>query len=566
MSLTSAMLTGLSGMNGNAIRIDTIGDNIANVNTTSFKSSRANFENQFSLLLAGGTGPSGVSGGTNPSQIGMGTKLSSVQRNTTQGSIESTGVPTDMAIDGNGFFVVRSSSLGQLYTRAGTFQLDADRNLVTAQGYSVQGYGVDENFNIIPGALTNLSVPIGALSTARATSRASLDGNLNASGTIASQGALLYSQAFTDTGGGPAAQATLLTDLCDPSTPGTPLFAVGNTITIANATKGGRELPTAIYRVTATSTLGDFATFLQNQLGINTDPATGGTPGVRVSNTNPPGAGVLVIEGNPGEDNNISLDLSSIRSDNASFPTPFNFTTQQSANGESVSTSFIAYDSLGTPVRVDVTMTLAEKSTAGNTWRFYVESRDDTDASPVLGNTGTLTFDPDGRLSAVTNNTIQINRAGTGAVTPLQITLDFTDTTGLTSSSSSLVTTMQDGYASGSLTGFSVGSDGVITGTFSNGLTRTLGQLAIATFTNTEGLVSKPHNTWVVGANSGLPVITTPESLGAGSVISGALETSNVDLTSEFIGLITATTGFSAAGRVISTSNDLLNELLVLAR
>jgi flagellar hook protein FlgE len=129
-----------------------------------------------------------------------------------------------------------------------------------------------------------------------------------------------------------------------------------------------------------------------------------------------------------------------------------------------------------------------------------------------------------------------------------------------------MVTTTQDGYASGTLTGFSVGADGVITGSFSNGLTRTLGQLAVATFTNPEGLVSSVNNLYMVGPNSGQPVIAPPQTLGAGRVLSGALELSNVDLTREFIGLITATTGFSASGRVISTSNDLLNELLTIAR
>ncbi|NWF97307.1 MAG: flagellar hook-basal body complex protein, partial [Candidatus Thorarchaeota archaeon] len=128
------------------------------------------------------------------------------------------------------------------------------------------------------------------------------------------------------------------------------------------------------------------------------------------------------------------------------------------------------------------------------------------------------------------------------------------------------VMTSQDGFPAGTLVSFGVGTDGVITGAFSNGLTRPLGQVALATFTNPEGLVGGVNNLFHVGPNSGQPVITAPETLGAGRVLGGSLELSNVDLTREFIGLITATTGFSAAGRVISTSNDLLNELLTIAR
>lgn len=565
MSLTSAMMTGLTGLHGNQLRIDNIGNNVANVNTTAFKGSRANFENQFSILLSGGTGPNGASGGTNPSQVGMGTRLSSIQRNFSGGPIETTGMPTDMAIDGAGFFIVRTPGAAQAYTRDGTFKLDGDNTLVTSQGFPVQGYGVDENFQISPGRLTDLKIPLGALTTARATSRASLDGNLNASGEIATQGSVHSTQAFVDGGGAPATGATLLSNLYDPASPGNPLFQVGDTITIANVSKGGRELPPAVYTVTDASTLGDFAEFLQGSLGINTDPAAGGTPGVRISSTNPPGAGALVIEGNRGTANNLTLDFSSIRSSNANFPTPFAVNAEQEANGESVYTSFVAYDSLGTPVQVDLTMTLESKSDSGNTWRFYATSHDDTDISSVIG-TGTLTFDPDGRLVSAQDNKIQITRTDTGAVTPIEITLDFGEVTGLTSAQSSLLVALQDGYSSGTLNDFSVGTDGVITGTFSNGLTRTLGQIALATFTNPEGLVMEANNLYLAGANSGNAMISEPQSLGAGRVISQSLELSNVDLTREFIGLITATTGFSAAGRVITTSNDLLNELLMIAR
>lgn len=566
MGLTSAMMTGLSGLNTNQIRIDTIGDNVANINTTAFKGNRATFENQFALNLAGGTGPGPTSGGTNPSQLGLGAVLGSIQRSFQPGPIETTGVPTDLAIEGSGFFIVNGPGDRQMFTRDGTFKVDANKNLVTSQGFAVQGYGIDSAFNIVPGALTDLIIPLGTLSTARATSRAGLDGNLNANGTIATEGSVLATQVFQDGGGAPVTQATLLTQVYDPAAAGTPIFAAGDVLTLANARKGGREIPQATFDVTAATTMADLATFLQNNLGINTDPAAGGSPGVRVSTTNPPGVGVLVIEGNVGEDNAIAMDLSTLRSTNVNHPTPFAFNQQQAANGESVFTSFIAYDSLGTPVQVDVTMTLDSKSTAGNTWRFYVESRGDTDATPVLGTTGTLTFDADGRLVATNNNTVQITRQDTGAVSPLQIALDFSNVTGLTSRDSTLVTTTQDGYASGTLSGFSVGTDGVVTGSFSNGLTRALGQVALATFTNPDGLTLGVNNMYAVGPNSGQPVITAPQTLGSGRVLSGALELSNVDLTREFIGLITATTGFSASGRVISTSNDLLNELLMIAR
>jgi len=567
MGLTSAMFTGLTGLNTNQFRIDTVGDNIANINTTAFKSNRANFENQLSITISNGTAPGDGYGGTNPMQIGLGSALGSVQRSFLPGAVETTGVPTDMAIEGNGFFIVESPTDGQAFTRDGTFKLDANNMLVTADGFFVRGFATDDNFNIVPGTLQNLQVPLGTMSSARATSQVNLDGNLNADGTVATQGTILHSQAFQDLTGAPAGADTLLSELVDPASPGVPLFAEGDVITMQNVRKGGRQVPEDQFTVTATGTLGDFATFLQEGIGINTDTAAGGSPGARISDgSDGVPAGALVVEGNHGTDNGIEIDLSALRSTNANFTTPFSFTEDQAANGESLFTSFIAYDSLGTPVQVDLTLVLDSKTNAGNVWRYYAESHDDTDISAVLGETGTLTFDNDGQLSAVANNTIRIDRQNTGALTPLQIELGFDNVTGLTTERSGMVMTSQDGFGTGTLNSFAVGSDGIITGTFSNGLTRPLGQIALATFTNPEGLIPKVNNLFVVGPNSGAAVITSPEQMGGGRIIAGALELSNVDLTREFIGLITASTGFSASGRVISTSNELLNELLLIAR
>jgi flagellar hook protein FlgE len=233
--------------------------------------------------------------------------------------------------------------------------------------------------------------------------------------------------------------------------------------------------------------------------------------------------------------------------------------------GESVHTSFVAYDSLGTPISVGVTAVLEGSSTAGNTWRFFAESPQNVGGDLVVG-TGTLTFDGSGKLLTSTGTSISINRTGTGATTPLNVTLDFSKMTGLAAQNSDMVMNYQDGSAIGRLNGFSVGTDGKITGNFSNGVTRTLGQLALATFSNLQGLVDKGGNMYTEGANSGTAIIGTPGTSSLGKVVSGALELSNVDLSEEFINLIIASTGFSAASRVITTSDQLLTELLNASR
>jgi len=567
MALSNALFAGLSGLDVNQVKLNIVGNNIANANTVAFKSTRVLFKPQFYVTDSGGSQPDGDSGGTNPSQRGLGVVISALEKNFQPGSIETTGRPTDMAIDGDGFFIVRSDE--QKYTRDGSFRLNANNQLVTSAGDLVQGYGVDQSFQIITGQLTDLTIPLGAATTAQATSVATMEGNLNAAGTVASGASILASQYLTVLNSGTApSNVTLLTDLASASDITTPLFNAGDTLTLS-ARKGSRSIAEATLNVTG-RTLGDLMNFLRQALGINDTvvPAAGqAAPGV-VLEADPANAANqrIVITGNSGADNALELGPGSLRTATGLMPLRFADATDANGiasnpSGESVHTSLVVYDSLGAAVTLNVTAVLERTSSTGNVWRFYAESASDTDLDLVVG-TGTLTFDNFGKLRAVTGNTITIDRTDTGAQTPLTLTLDFSRMTSLAHRSSELAMVNQDGSPMGRLTGFSVGADGRITGSFSNGVTRTLGQLAIATFTNPAGLIDRGGNMYVEGANSGTAVIGVPATLGAGKIVAGALELSNVDLSEEFINLIIASTGFAASSRVISTSDQLLTELL----
>ncbi len=601
MSLTSSMFTGLTGLNSNQFRIDTIGNNVANMNTTAFKQSRAMFEDHFPLTLSAGTAPSDISGGTNPLQIGLGSALASVTRVHTAGTIETTGVPTDLAIEGDGFYIVSKPDNTQAYTRDGTFALNSDNELVSQDGFYVQGFGIDAEYNIIPGALTNLEIPLGSMSIASETDNAEFDGNVDADGVVGTQGSVLYSQQLVaDVGGAQAAvSTTLLTDLRDAATPATTLFALGDTITVTDdATKGGRSITEASFTVDAADTLDDLLTWMNGVFGLNQDTDAPGTllddadptsmqePGWYVSTggAGEPAAGSLYVVGNHGTESALGLSDTAITvTSGTTTSAPLDFTEDKAADGESVYTSFVLYDSLGSSVEVSMTLVMESKDDMGVTWRWRGESVDDTgtgrapgvDGPDRLIGQGTIEFDQDGQFVRASNADVVIDRDGTGASDPMGVTLDFQNVTCLAtgadagsgdSTGSVMVLSSQDGFPAGTLQSFGVGTDGVITGTFSNGLQRTLGQVALATFTNPEGLVAETNNTYAAGPNSGLPVITAPMTLGAGQIVAGALELSNVDLAREFIGLVTASTGFSAAGRVISTSDELLQELMVLVR
>ncbi|HED54758.1 MAG TPA: flagellar hook-basal body complex protein [Phycisphaerales bacterium] len=585
MASTTSLFIGLSGLNANARNIDVIGNNIANVNTNGFKSGRLNFANALSRTVSEGSTPGTSTGGSNPIQFGQGVTVAGTQRNMNGGSLNGTGDGRDLAIEGNGFFIVERGD-DQLYTRVGAFRTDRDDFLTSINGNYVKGYSVDENFQIQTGQLGRINIPVGSLTIAEATTSVNMAGNLDASGTVATTGSTHTLLGTTGTGFQVVAGATvpptspnvlestsLLTEIENPLSPGsgTPLMTAGQTIRIDGVEKGTQILGAAGFLVEAASTVQDFMDFMSATLGLRTDVglnADGQQPGVSVD----PATGTFTVVGNSGDTNNLTItgeDIRIFNADGTLDSQPFLVNQTAESSGESVKTAFTVYDSLGTPLRVDLSLVLESKDNAGTTWRYYAESPDDTAGGPAIG-TGQFQFDNFGKLVSPQSATVVLDRDGTGAATPLSFEIKFNSdgdrVTALTDTESTLLSTLQDGVPIGTLNNYTVGGDGKITGTFTNGLLRPLGQLAIATFTVPEGLVEIDQNLFRVGPNSGPAVITEPQQLGTGRVVSGVLETSNVDLGQEFIQLILASTGYSASARVIRTSDELIQQLLVLGR
>lgn len=570
MASTTAMLTGLSGLNASSRRLEVIGNNISNVNTTAFKSTRLMFSPALSRNISLGTSPSAASGGTNPGQVGLGVTVAGTQRNFTGGAVSTTGISSDLAIEGDGFFIVERAGQ-QFYTRAGAFQLNSERQLITPSGGRVQGYGVDDNFNIVEGGLVDINIPIGTQTLAEATENVTLAGNLNAGGDTATMPSITtFDQAFVDVADSVTALtgASLLVDVDDPSAPGTPLFADMQMIRLDEIMKGDRTLPTADLVIdAATTTVQDLIDFMEDAMGIVPGQVypDGSTSGVAID-----GAGVITVTGNIGEDNTIMIDDSDFRLLNAAgteIQEGLTFTQTQLADGESVTTTAAVFDSLGTRLFVDITMVFESADTTGTTWRYFIESADDTDIDLNVG-TGTVSFDNFGRQIPGSDVTVSIDRLNTGAGDPLTFNLNLNSgsqsVTALAEESgvSTLGVPFQDGVELGILSNYSVGDDGVITGGFTNGQTRVIGQVVLATFSNPEGLVDSGDNLFITGPNSGAPLVTTPLQFGSGRVVGGALELSNVDLGAEFINMILTTTGYSASSRVISTTDQLLQQLV----
>lgn len=577
MSIARAMFSGLTGLNASSQTIGVAGNNIANVNTTSFKRSQAHFETQVSQTLKNGSAPSQGLGGTNPAQIGLGTRLAAITRDFSDGGLQPTGVATHAAIEGSGFFVVEKGG-AQRFTRDGTFQLDRDFNLVTNNGGRVQGYGVDSTFNVIEGLLQDINIPLGVLTIAQATRNVNMGGNLNTAGDVATLGSIIesqpmYSDAAATT---PATAATPLTSVFNAL--GGAAFPAGAVLTVDEVTRGGAELPARTFEVGASNTtgsdgfgttLGDFTAFLEDILGIDT--AQPGTPGVSIN-----ASGQVVVESNTGTANQILIDPGNIIANTGpgANSQPFNlpWDLAQEANGESIRTNFIAYDSLGNPMSIDLTVVQEDQNSTGTEWRFYIHSDDDTDLNKFIS-TGTLQFDTNGQFVLAQGNSFVIDRTDTGSLDPQTITLQFTDPNGtlgsltaLSGQNTQVNSLRQDGTAIGTLEDFSIAEDGTITGVFSNSLLRDLGRIPLAMFSNEAGLQEVGGNLYTNTSNSGTPQIVNAGTGGSGRTIGRALELSNVDLAQEFISLISAQTGFSANSRIISTSDQMIQELLATIR
>ena len=796
MGLASALSTALTGLNAAETTIDVVGNNVANSNTVGFKSSTANFATQFLQTQSLGSAPTDNRGGTNPRQIGLGTKVAEITPNFTQGTIQISNSPTDLAIQGDGFFIVEGSQKEQFYSRNGIFKTNSDNELVTITGQRLLGHGVDQNFTIQESdELVPLAIPLGQAAVSQATKNVTLAGTFTPTGKVAANGNTIQSRVLIDgtkefpnnvagvtlsnlsppdvtaatiagaaTGGAvplgnytykivpvtaaglegsPSAAIAVVTsgvqdsvqldnlpalgsfasyniyradgsgtykqvgtgvvpgggvDFTDSSAAGTtaipttvpqgsfsyyitfaksggiesrpsqllgpvpitldgrriqingipqpltgdydririyrnlssndsefheiadlPLGAtsfidgatdaailvnpkinldgppatagvaltdivvrdgntythpfVAGTLSFAGA-KGGRSLAEKTLAITNTTTLSNLTSFMEDAFGIQTnipDPANPSSTlaaGGRVD----AGTGRIVFDGNRGTGNAVEVGLSALKL----TPTGGNqqavnlgFSETTAAVGESATTDFIVYDSLGIPIKVRVTAVLESESGSQTTYRWFADSGDNSPGSGSVAialGSGQVTFDGFGKVSSGALPTVAVQREGVPSAKPLEFKLDFNQVSGLAASKSTLAATRQDGSAAGKLTSFIIGEDGLIRGVFSNGITRDLGQVVLARFANNAGLEQRGENLFTPGVNSGLPIKGSPGDQGIGTIVAGAVELSNTDIGKNLIELITASTQYRGGARVITSVQQLLDELLNLRR
>jgi flagellar hook protein FlgE len=539
MAFLRALLSGVSGLQNNQLMMDVIGNNIANINTIGFKASQASFSEAFAQTLQNATAPSGTNGGSNAIQVGLGVAVNSVDTMFTQGTLQTTGVSTDLAIQGNGFFAVNQDGTTH-YTRVGTFQLDASGQLVDpGTGAVLQGKLASTSGVITPGSqLQNLKLNMDQISPAKATTNVKLAGNLDSTATVANADLNGNIDSATLVGGTVSQQFSVTDDF----------GATHNvTMTLTKTAADTWSVATADSAGTVAGGTGT-ATF---------DPVTGALTAFTPANI------TLTPTNNSPK---ISVDITSTGlTQNAGAST---LAADLSKSADSTNASISVYDSLGNAHALSVKFT---KTSTPNEWTWSADVP--SPATITGGHTGTIDFNPDGTLKSFTyddgSSALKFNPNDGASAMSVDLSAGTPNAYGgitQTSGTSTISPQSQDGYASGTLNGITIDQSGNINGTFSNGANVTMGQVEIATFNNPNGLTTAGGSMFDASANSGTATITPAGGASNSTIVSGSLEESNVDLAQEFTNMITAQRGFQASARVITVADQFLDEIVSLKR
>ncbi len=509
--MIGSLYAGISGLNANMTSMSVIGDNIANVNTVAFKNNMAVFSNVLSQAMGGGAGGA---------EIGRGAQLSIISEGWSQGALETTGNGTDLAVNGRGFFICKDDAGLPYYTRAGVFKFDENGYLVNPSSMIVQGFSVDPQGNL--GSITDVRIN-GSTFQPSPTSQMATTINLDADATDG-HARLTHYSAAADSGIqfralNPGVEANGYTlDIVEvpppPATQGLLLFVNGNAVTVqAPTTTTASSIELLINDATAWA-------------------AQGQTPPLFSASVTGTGTGVV--------------DLMA-----ATNLTGGDYT-------DVFSTTINAYDSLGSSVFVTLDFTRTETG-----WDWAAST-----SSGTTTTTGTIDFTNEGILvPPPTNPVIQITDLENGA-NDLDIEWTIIGTDTLTGFASPSITSFQsqDGYPAGTLMGVSVDEEGFVTGIYENGEVTSMFQIALADFQSYDGLDRKADSLYTESRASGQATPGKPGQGRLGLVSPESLEMSNVDLAREFVKMMTTQRAFQANSRVISTSDEILNELINLKR
>ncbi|MCS7281690.1 MAG: flagellar hook protein FlgE [Desulfobacterota bacterium] len=530
--MLSSFFSGISGLVANSQALNIAGNNIANVNTVGYKASRATFQDVFYQSIYTSSGSA---------QVGRGTALSSVDTLFSQGSFESTSEPTDLAIGGDGFFIVRSPDSNELYyTRAGQFRFDRYGYLITPSGYILQGRIIDRATNTPVGVSTDIVISREP-SQPRATSMIGMAVNLQSN--CEWKGRLGELQ-----GTGPITNVA----------PSAGKYPVVGDYTF-HVTQAGNIYTLKI----VVSRKGPDGQILQ-------PPQTFEYEGQIMANTtytNFAGSGLDITIGNLAQGSQ-EMTIEGFVYENM---TP----TKNPIATSNYSSSITVYDSLGQAHVVNVYFRKShEVQATGNSvweWMAVLNASDSATGKDTLVGWGELEFNSRGILVKGGDPVALEFDFSQGALPDQRIELIFGPKSGGGASTQYPIASTtnfqtQDGYPPGVLMNVTVSSEGVISGHYTNGQILDLYQITLAKFNNPQALYKEGANLYSETIDSGPAYTSSPGSGGLGRINPNSLEQSNVDLATEFVKLIVAQRGFQANARIITTTDEVLTELMNIKR
>lgn len=460
-----SLYAGVSGLQNHQTKMDVIGNNISNVNTYGFKKGRATFQDMISQQTSGAARPSDSLGGVNPKGVGLGMSVATIDTIFTQGALQSTGNTTDLAIQGNGFFVLKSGD-ETFYSRAGVFGTDSDGTLVNpANGMRVQGWMAEtvngEQIISTSATPTDIVIPVGQKDEPHATETVRYFCNLNKN---------------------------------TPEIPDNP--------TEAQVMEGTWQTEIDIYD--------SYGNAHQVQMDFT-----------KVTGT--PNQWTVTV--------NVDPDNAEATATRIGFGTTDGVTNTYTLNFDNTGKLLSVVDSAGNTSNPEGEIVLQASYNVS-------DSNPDADGVPYR-QTFALSL---GTIGSVENTITQA------------------------ASRSTTKANYQDGYALGYLDSFRIDQSGIITGVYSNGSVRSLGQIALASFTNQGGLEHAGNNTYAESVNSGMANVGESGTQGKGSILSGTLEMSNVDLTDQLTEMIVTQRGFESNAKTIQTGDSMLKTVLKLKR
>ena len=574
-----SLYSGVSGLKSHQTRMDVVGNNIANINTIGFKGSRTTFSDMLSQMQSAASSPTAVRGGINPRQIGLGVNVASIDLLFSDASPQSTGKNTDLALSGDGGAFYLKSGEESYFTRNGAFLFDENGYYVMAgNGYRVQGWNGTNGIINTNGATTDIIVPAGRTMEASETTKIDYSGNLD------KETKMIKSITFTKSATVTEEEAERVVTRSDPDD-------INSTVTSVNV--DGENVISAVItyrddtRLTVTSGYYEVGKSVPITTLATIYDSLGGKHEVTILLDKDPNSTGTITEGT-----NIATptDAEALETGRFTYTDDEGNTHILTRNVDEYGTVSYSYlDENGSEMSVaedDVTTTF------DNRWRAYIApgvgergpanssftnrytrseetNNPEEDGSSTTGTMNMVSYLYFNDKGAFVNNGTDENAAitfvygdGNGASSN-QAVMDFSELTQYANSTTSFPTT--NGNTAGTLNSIAIDGNGIVTGTYTNGLIQNEAQIAVAKFSNASGLTKVSSTVYQQSNNSGTPNIRTVADFGFG-VISAALEMSNVDLATEFSEMIVTQRGFQANSKMTTVSDEMLETLIGMKR